>query len=1400
MKKVFSNIAVDLGAVSTGVLLTTQKEHQSVEDMDAQFHYIEVPVKGNTAPVLSLVQRTLKRHQLRSKKRFQFARRLLFILFEHRLQRPLTRKEKEAFSHYLKRRGYTYLTSEADVSVLEKADDRNFALLLPDYFTVGEKVLTQLQWLSSQPVQVQALCDAIAKINVKDPTIKKLGKEFLTQWKFFSNYVTDLVNQVYLGHKSRRQYFENIAADLPKDTRLKDVIAMVSAQDLCNIIANLSNLPLRPLRRYFSDEKMVAGDYYDDKRLHRIVRQTYRAFHYAWTDPKRCAYTKDEIMTVRRRLADENRTMVQIWKTLDPKLTIPPYEDQNNRNPPFDQTLYINIDFLRKHYPEWRSWVQAIVAKSRYAFAIDGEIVENLKSAKGRTVFAKRYMSTRQYSTQDLYWMLVLMRVLDCSYEADCYQIRNLLKLWARKGSFCLSDSLLGQDLGEKVSSFLSFAKDYFEAVQQARKGLFCVDENGLLIRADIHPPQKKNILPYLVSQILMSRTLTQEDIDAFWGIALGKNRTVRSVCKQIETVRKCCGNAFARFYRNPLLVEDKLRKEIQGIKEIIPSVVAKIESVLARRNISCRTRAFSNPFSLAQLYTLIEVEPTGFSKCSLFAHRENHYRMTARAGFAIASRLSSDVVRPFDGVVARLLDRIAHRVTQIQVQNWLSSRLQNARIQCNFLLRLNQFEFTSSLKGFKQAKTVNIGDVKDYYARKKARIEKASHDICPYTGANIGTQGEIDHIIPRSETLASFGTIFNAEANLVYCSQVGNQTKHKTRYRLEDLHPRYLRVLFATTDCQKIKERIRHSIENVFARYQSKRIDFALLSETEQRDFRHALFCLDRVDLYQNVVQALGHSYASRVNGTQAYFVQHCIQKLLANQELQKWLRENQNILRFDAFTVSARMVAQQRQKYAYCHDLSLQKAKNQNYFSHCVDASCVLSCVLDDASIREKIACNACMTSSESVLQKILTSTCQLHRLERKRVYEKKDIASRALMKDTLYKLAFLHIFTFQNQVFVGTCWDLARQNCVQLAEESKLFCSLMQRFVDQRIMIDTQVVCRYEINRSRAFAFLYRVAREKSTVLEIEQHRLLIALSYISLRQALEKILFGEKSVVHLREAAEKKDLFAIELSGLQTIPTTTKTILMNTQKTYDVYIAKLKERFGETMTKLQYRAFEKEAMDSLHQRKKSAHKKRKKGISIAVRTHTTTTFLLKRKNHVTNQDVYVLQSPEVAYDSVRVDNDVIRWQENELMSHFQNSHLAQWKKVYSDTTTKRLFFQQEYLIYEDRKTRITCMLSAAFRMRVFIRYRSRLSSIFASNVDWKMLETNVSESVFSPAFQRRFLSYKRYSDIALHFVSDDRIEISYLTSIYKTDALKNAFAVAYHNECRAPFVLRDSLFTL
>ena len=124
-----STLAVDMGGRYTGVFsYTTASGFPKPEETQA--YVLNMP--DNDALTYSTASRTQTRHRLRSQQRFVLARRLMYILIEEKLNRKLTPKEKESISSLLKRRGYSRLESELDLSVLNGVESYAFKGYLTD--------------------------------------------------------------------------------------------------------------------------------------------------------------------------------------------------------------------------------------------------------------------------------------------------------------------------------------------------------------------------------------------------------------------------------------------------------------------------------------------------------------------------------------------------------------------------------------------------------------------------------------------------------------------------------------------------------------------------------------------------------------------------------------------------------------------------------------------------------------------------------------------------------------------------------------------------------------------------------------------------------------------------------------------------------------------------------------------------------------------------------------------------------------------------------------------------------------------------------------------------------------------------------------------------------------------
>ena len=95
--------------------------------------------------------------------------------------------------------------------------------------------------------------------------------------------------------------------------------------------------------------------------------------------------------------------------------------------------------------------------------------------------------------------------------------------------------------------------------------------------------------------------------------------------------------------------------KEEKEYWRYVQNTVAVVDYL--QRNIGltdAQAQRIRNPFSLAQLYNLIETEVDGFTATTLAAHKENLWRMSGAESEkgAQCSRLPADAARPFDGVL----------------------------------------------------------------------------------------------------------------------------------------------------------------------------------------------------------------------------------------------------------------------------------------------------------------------------------------------------------------------------------------------------------------------------------------------------------------------------------------------------------------------------------------------------------------------------------------------------------------------------------------------------------------------------------------------------------------------------------------------------------------------------
>ena len=110
---------------------------------------------------------------------------------------------------------------------------------------------------------------------------------------------------------------------------------------------------VRAERWYFNNPDMVNADLFDPKRLQKTLARAFRYFH-AKNDPsKNLPALIEEV--------EKAPDVIEWLCSTSPEKTIPVYEDQNNRRPPVDQTLWLSPVALTDQFgDDWTQWARKL--------------------------------------------------------------------------------------------------------------------------------------------------------------------------------------------------------------------------------------------------------------------------------------------------------------------------------------------------------------------------------------------------------------------------------------------------------------------------------------------------------------------------------------------------------------------------------------------------------------------------------------------------------------------------------------------------------------------------------------------------------------------------------------------------------------------------------------------------------------------------------------------------------------------------------------------------------------------------------------------------------------------------------------------------------------------------------
>lgn len=1128
-------VGIDMGAKYTGVFMLSHLDGVLPTAADAT----AMTIVNSDKIHYSMKHRTAVRHRVRSKKRFVLARRLLNLIVDHQLMKAgfvLSAQGKsqltEALSGYLKRRGYSRIETEIDLDSLNDVDPIVFAMCpgFEDFFSSDIELLTQWNSLTADLSEVNKINSnkkipdvktfkKYVKDNFPDYSSKESLERYLEARKTIIEAARQISELTSLGHLHREKYLDNILHDMGRDSRLKKIgEAFGGICRFWNLIGNLSNLQLRALRWYFNDpwiEKVKPVETENSQPLNeqKLKDIWVRAYKYFHPDPENKARISDVIRALSK--ADD---IIDCLCELDCKSTIPPYEDQNNRRPPLDYTLYLNPAKLTEVYGDsWRSWASRLVNA-------DSDLQDNLD-----VILQNRDRKSRRTTQDSLDFRLsyILQRALDRSKVNDIFEIRKILSSPTLYSEAATRNLLLFKTLEEQnFGPFLDFSRRYFYEVAKAQKGLWN-EKESILERSDLHPKQKKKVLDRLVANVLrVDEETAKRFIADVWNGKVKGNSTVKSICTRIEQLRKDRGSAFNLEYQSALtkaaLGNEKLdseEKEYVKLKQDVSLTAAFIGEQLGLSD-EQRTK-FANPFSLAQLYTIIETERSGFTKITTAALLENAWRLTFKNGAAQCGPLPADSVRPFDGYMRRVLERNAREVGKRLIEKIKrDTQDQGAEIVVPILVEENKFNFTASLLELKrlelsdsrlkkkQEKIEKAGEAqKKKWLSKEERIKDDAKGICAYTGAPLNSEGEVDHIIPRSKTIKNYSSIFNSEVNLIFVSRQGNAAKKENLYFLKQLNSAYLTAVFGTSDFSTIESKIESTVQQLI---ENKRLGYLdLLSQEERNCVRHALFLNPGSDARKEVLSVLGARRKTVVNGSQAWFIR-TLRSYLENG-LQNWLTETGNKLSFDAFSIPAVTVSSLRSQLGELEN-SMFKEDIQSVSSHSVDAMCVYAAACGDASAECVLHGDALLADSHSMraaqlLKKLYPETCQVVQISPKSFSQKDRINNSAIFKDTIYAERFLNIYKKKEEVFVGFDNDKKGSNEKESLTQVKgknphLLLQILEPFFEKRN--ESKDEGTYRIDKTKAFQLMGKAGCALLSNDESRQLSLLNQLHYTTLKQ--------------------------------------------------------------------------------------------------------------------------------------------------------------------------------------------------------------------------------------------------------------------------------------------------------
>ena len=859
----------------------------------------------------------------------------------------------------------------------------------------------------------------------------KINDELTSGARHRSRYFEE-INNVLTREDHTHAYLRYFCTILQSGEYKPHTQACLTPGTLTNLIGHLSNLELKPLRKYFNGTQHKNGDCWDKEHLNKLFG---RWLLNEWRvnldkDLDKAEGAKGDYISLRKKWESHKDDVVDFWLQENPYLTIPPYQDNNNRRPPKCQSLVLNPIFLDREYTNWQTWVSQLTALQNVKdYLGDYQTnLETLESGKRTPYFSHKLTGNLQSDSgrrtcKDMD-ARILQFILDRVKDGDPLILNEIYsrtkkhrqsqstskeKETARKN---LENSIEHSELPDTLKSirhyqdngvfakgsFLHLVCNYYKFRQNARDGRVFIhpeyrkvqgrgyeksgrfDDGGHLLTYCNHTPRQKryqifsdfaglfNILPQQVEE----KTEAQSDVQLVEWLG-GKFKGLKTNCENAAKEQK---------KRRGRLKEDiQIAYADQNADRKLHDLVIKAQGLCRKLGEKLHHQSKHEDWNqaidhypatavylLARINDIAFKERSGKARTCAVCSSDNAQRMQIYDDSVKAQRLAAISTRLIDGAVMRLARILGQAIVNDKWKRIESDLNANSAVRVPIITESNRFEFEPSLEKLKTGREPDTNSMTEEMLSKSDRIKGAAGNISPYSGADVGGDGDSDHIIPRSHP--KWGTL-NDEANLIYTSLEDNRyTKgaHK-HFTLSSLHDNYKNTVFNKIDNSEIAEWIKAEIWNeekedfTFGRY----LSFVNLTPDQQKAFRHALFLTDGCPLREAVIDAINHRTKTLVNGTQRYFAE-----VLANELYKKAKAiKKHHLLSFDYFGVEAQDNSRGDGIYDFRSWLEKNRTDLQCYakensvsqkpYSHLLDAQ-IAFCVIaeshqDDGGLRIKL-----------------------------------------------------------------------------------------------------------------------------------------------------------------------------------------------------------------------------------------------------------------------------------------------------------------------------------------------------------------------------------------------------------------------------------------------------------